>query len=134
VQHAKAIESTENHVSQASSVLLAGEDPSQSQDPTPGSSQVPTLPGQLSFQKSTNYHSAGGPAMKRKPPQATGESSSVVSSIEALANTSAPESLAYLRLLVCDDQLLVRTCVRQFLQGIPGIKVVWEASNGRAGW
>ena len=71
--------------------------------------------------------------MKRKSRQAIGASKPVVSSSEALANFSAPESLACVRLLVCDDQLLVRTCVRQFLQRIPGIKVVWEASSGRAG-
>jgi DNA-binding NarL/FixJ family response regulator len=48
-------------------------------------------------------------------------------------NTSPPASLAHLRLLICDDQLLVRTCVRQFLQRVPGIKVVWEAASGQAG-
>jgi DNA-binding NarL/FixJ family response regulator len=38
-----------------------------------------------------------------------------------------------LRLLLCDDSALVRSCVRRFLEGVATIDVVGEASGGIAG-
>jgi len=48
--------------------------------------------------------------------------------------THAPPSASPtpVRLLLCDDQLLVRTCVRQFLQSTLSIRVVGEAADGHA--
>ena len=36
------------------------------------------------------------------------------------------------RLLVCDDQQLIRTQVREILKAVPSIEVVGEAADGRA--
>jgi two-component system response regulator NreC len=41
-------------------------------------------------------------------------------------------SAAPIRVLLCDDQILVRTCVRQILQQTGSIEVVGEASLGKA--
>ena len=42
-----------------------------------------------------------------------------------------PARPAPLRLLVCDDQALVRASVREMLRGIPSIQIVGEATSGR---
>ena len=43
---------------------------------------------------------------------------------------SYPGATAPARLLICDDQKLIRTLVRQMLKGVPSIQVVGEAADG----
>jgi DNA-binding NarL/FixJ family response regulator len=47
------------------------------------------------------------------------------------ANATKAATPAPARLLVCDDQALVRSCIRDMLEGISSIRVVGEAASGR---